>query len=314
MASAPVASSSHATETCSSTYDEDSDNDTCPNSDIDSDREVELGVLAGECKERGSPVVPRDDGMQPEAFDLYVLSPAEGGTVDASPGSSSQREAPKARPSYRFGNPVAAHPRVCGHGLNPKVWLVQKDTHDPGRKVLRCPLDIGHQCRYFEWVDEPAELGAHDPKETAKCVPIVKCAHRACDRQQSSTPHVYLCDECAKCKNAWSTQCEHCSRLGEPGWSFAGGEPKELKFLRGPRASGAADQPKANIVGLSTGTYSGEPSVDSKWDPEWDIIETGKISLFCGPKPVGYIDIGDRGLPGLVLFTPNKKAVGGELE
>ena len=65
----------------------------------------------------------------------------------------------------------------------------------------------------------------------------------------------------------------------------------------------------ANQAGGQAGTNA-DPK-PSTWEPSWDIVERGKITLWCGTKSVGFIDADETGLPGITFFTPAKKAVGG---
>ena len=120
----------------------DSDNNTCWNSDVSSEREMEHAVLTGQCVEADSPVLPGSDLADEDGvLNPYVISPAHAhallhgstatelpvsdseNTRDTNDGQSSTDVQP-ALPMPTFDAP----PQVCECGLNPTLWTVQRST------------------------------------------------------------------------------------------------------------------------------------------------------------------------------------------
>ena len=65
--------------------------------------------------------------------------------------------------------------------------------------------------------------------------------------------------------------------------------------------------------GVNLASPAREGNIDPKWEPSFDIVQRGRISLYAGSKCVGFIDIDPQAfLPGVTFFTPPKKLVEGE--
>ena len=57
---------------------------------------------------------------------------------------------------------------------------------------------------------------------------------------------------------------------------------------------------------------AGQNSDAAEVNLEFDIVEQGKLTIFCDGQTAGHIDVGEDGMPGVSLYCPTAKATGME--